>query len=665
MKKMHRSVCPYDCPDTCGLLVEVENDRAVSVKGDPDHPMTQGFLCAKMNNYPKTVHHPGRLLKPLLRTGEKGAGEFREISWDEATALIAERWRTIIAESGAEAILPYSYAGTMGLLQRNAGHSFFHYLGASRLERTICVAAKSAGWEAVMGKTPAPVPETVLDSDLVLIWGANVVATNIHFVPLLKEAKKRGAKVVMIDTYANHTAPLADEILLVRSGSDGALALGIMHILVRDGLLDESFIAGHVAGFERLRDEVLPGNTVEKTAERTGLTTGQIENLARAYGRAKAPLIRLGSGLSRYQNGGMNIRAICTLPALVGAYGKKGGGCYGNTSTGHFFDMALIERPDFVETPTRLVNMNRLGVALNDLDDPPVRSLYVYHSNPACIAPDQNAVIRGLERDDLFTIVHERFMTDTARYADIVLPASSSLEQGDLYKSYGGYHLQRSRPAIAPLGESKSNWETFSLLAAAMDWDEPFFRLSADQVIDRLLVESPIREVVDLDTLSRGEPVTMPSGNPGAPFGTASDKIEIENPDLDEPLPRYLPPSEGSYPLRLVGAPAMHILNSSFCERDDVRQSEGGMWLQLNPDDATARKLQEGDIITAGNDHGAVDFLLKISDAVPAGVAVAEGAWWCDAAPGDRTVNALTSQALTDMGRGSTLHDNFIEVKQK
>ncbi len=665
MKNPHRSVCPYDCPDTCGLLVEVENDQAVAVKGDPDHPVTQGFLCAKMNRYPETVHHPGRLLSPLLRTGKKGDGEFREISWGEATGLIADKWHKIIAETGAEAILPYSYAGTMGLLQRNAGHPFFHYLGASRLERTICVAAKSAGWEAVMGGTPAPVPETVLDSDLVLIWGANVVATNIHFVPLLKQAKKNGARVVMIDTYANHTATLADDILLVRSGSDGALALGLMHILVRDGLVDEAFISRHVAGFERLRDEVLPFNTVEKTAERTGLTTVQIEELARAYGQAKAPLIRLGSGLSRYINGGMNMRNICILPALVGAYGKKGGGCYGNTSTGHFFDMSIIERPDFMEKETRVVNMNRLGEALNDLGDPPVRSLYVYHSNPAAIAPDQNAIIRGLERDDLFTVVHERFMTDTARYADIVLPASSSLEQGDLYKSYGSYHLQRSRPVIPPQGENKSNWETFGLLAAAMGWDEPFFRQGADELIDLLLASSPINKVVDLEALNRGEPVTMPSGNPGPPFGTASGKIEIENLDLDEPLPRYLPASRSDYPLRLVTAPALHILNSSFCERDDVRNSEGGMWLQLNPVEASKRGLHNGEIITAFNEHGKVDFPLKVSGSVPSGVAVAEGAWWREAAPGDRTVNALTSQALTDMGRGSTLYDNFIEVKQK
>jgi anaerobic selenocysteine-containing dehydrogenase len=387
--------------------------------------------------------------------------------------------------------------------------------------------------------------------------------------------------------------------------------------------------------------------------------------LAKAYGEAKTPLIRLGSGLSRYINGGMNNRLICILPALVGAYGKKGGGCYGNTSTGHLFDMSVIERPDFVREPTRVFNMNRLGEALNDLDDPPVKSLYVYHSNPASIAPDQNAIIRGLEREDLFTVVHERFMTDTARYADIVLPASSSLEQGDLFKSYGTYYLQRSRPVIPPVGESKSNWEAFSALADALGWDEPFFRQSADEVIDDLLNKSPVRDVVNLDALNRGEPVMMPAGNPGPPFGTISGKVEIENFDLDEPLPRYLPASTGDYPLRLVTAPARDILNSSFCEQEDVRAREGGMRLQLNPVDAGERELTPGQIVVAANDLGEVDFILAVSDKVPAGVAVAEGAWWIEAAPGERTVNALTSQKLTDMGRGSTLYDNFVEVTKK
>lgn len=662
---LHRSVCPYDCPDTCGLLVEVANGQAVSVKGDPDHPSTRGFLCAKMNSYQKTVHHPDRLKSPLLRAGQKGDGDFREISWEKAIGMIAERWQQIIAESGAEAILPYSYAGTMGLLQRQAGHPFFHRLGASQLERTICVASKSAGWEAVMGRTPGPVPETVLDSDLVLIWGANVVATNIHFVPLLKQAKENGARVVMIDTYANHTSALADDVLLVKPGSDGALALGIMHILQREGLLDEPFISAHVNGYERLRNEVLPFNGVEVTAERTGLSVAQIEALALAYGNAKAPLIRLGSGLSRYINGGMNIRSISVLPALVGAYGKKGGGCYGNISTSHFFDMEVIERTDFMEQPSRSVNMNQLGDALNNLDDPPVRSLYVYHSNPAAIAPDQNAVIQGLERDDLFTVVHERFMTDTARYADIVLPATSSLEQGDLFRSYGSYSLQRSRPVIPAVAESKSNWETFSLLADAMGWGEPFFKQGADDLLDQLLAESSVRDVVDIDALNRGEPVLLPAGDPGPPFGTTTGKVEIENLDLDEPLPRYLPASKDSFPLRLMTAPALHILNSSFCERADIRKSEFCMRLQLHPADAAERALVEGELVTATNALGEVDFILSITDSVPVGVAVAEGVWWREAAPGARTVNALTSQRLTDMGRGSTFYDNFIEVNAK
>ena len=663
-KNQFRSVCPYDCPDTCGLLVEVGEGQVLSVKGDPDHPFTAGFLCAKMNRYADTVHHAGRLTTPLLRTGVKGRGEFRPIGWDEAAAMIADKWQTIISESGAESILPYSYAGTMGLVQRNAGHAFFHKVGASQLERTICVAAKSAGWEAVLGSTPAPVPETVLASDLVLLWGINVVATNIHFVPLLKQAKKNGAKVVMIDTYANHSKDLADELILIRPGSDGALALGIMYILERERLVDESFIAEHVFGYERLRDEVLPFNTPGKTAERTGLDVAVIEQLARDYAGASAPLIRLGSALSRYANGGMNIRTISTLPALVGAYGKAGGGCLGNTSTGHLFDMSVIERPDFLQAPSRPVNMNQLGSALNSLDDPPIRSLYVYHSNPAAIAPDQNEVIRGLERDDLFTVVHERFMTDTARYADIVLPATSSVEHSDIYKSYGSYTLQRSKPVIAPVGSSKSNWDTFCLLAAALGWDEPFFAMSEDQLIDQLIERSPVKDHIDVAALNRGECQLLPADNPGPPFGTQSGRIEIENFQLDEPLPRYLPTAPANYPLRLMTAPALHILNSSFCERDDVRQAEKGMRLQMHPDEARKRGLADGALVLVANDQGEVTFFLTVTADVPIGVVVAEGAWWRDAAPGNRTVNALTSQRLTDMGRGSTLYDNFVEVRK-
>ena len=463
MPQLRRSTCPFDCPDACGLLVEVdvEAGRALAVRGDPEHPWSRGSLCPKMTAYERTVHAPGRLATPLLRDGPKGEGRFRRASWDEAVALVAARWRAIVAEHGAEAILPYSYAGTMGLVQRNAGHAFFHALGASRLERTICSPAKEAAWSAVMGDTLAPDPEEIAESDLVVVWGLDAVATHLHLVPRLKEARARGVEVLLVDTYRTPTARVADRTFLVRPGTDGALALGLLHLLAREDQVDRAFVAAHVLGFDALEREVLPEWTPARTAAVTGLSPEDLAALAGAIGRARAPFFRIGSGLSRYGNGCDAIRAILALPAARGAWAVPGGGALCSTSSGLAFDLSAVTRPDLQPRPTRLVNMNQLGHALSALDGPRVMSLYVYHSNPAAVAPDQNAVLAGLAREDLFTVVHERFLTDTARYADVVLPATSSLEHPDLYRAYGHYNIQRVRAAIPPVGEARPNWEVF------------------------------------------------------------------------------------------------------------------------------------------------------------------------------------------------------------
>ncbi|WP_298434200.1 molybdopterin oxidoreductase family protein [Geobacter sp.] len=662
-----RSVCPYDCPDTCGLLVEVENGRAVRVTGDPEHPFTRGTLCPKMLHYERTVHSPLRLTTPLVRTGAKGSGEFRPAPWEEAVATIADRWKEIIAAFGAEAILPYSYAGTMGLVQRNAGHPFFHRLGASRLERTICSPAKEAGWHAVMGETPAPHPDEVAESDLVILWGINAAATNIHFLHGVREARKRGAAVWLIDTYETPTAAAADRVILPRPGSDGALALGLMHVIAREGLVDRAFVAERVQGYEELAKAILPDYPPERVAELTGIPAATIEELARLYGCARAPFIRLGSGLSRYGNGAMTVRTICALPALTGAYGKRGSGLFASTSTGAAFAMREVLREDFLPHPTRLVNMNRLGHALTELADPPVMSLYVYHSNPAAVTPDQNAILRGLGRDDLFTVVHERFMTDTARWADVVLPACSSLETSDVYRAYGTYCIQRSRPAVPPVGESRSNWDTFALLAAAMGFDEPFFRQSAEGMIDRLLaVPTPMREGIDPARFAGGKAVELPlPPDATGTFRTPSGKVEILNPREPEPLPRHLPTheEEGVLPLRLMTAPTLFALNASFYEQEELRAKQGGMTLMVNPAEAETRGLADGERVVAWNERGEVEFILRVTERVPAGVAVAEGVWWSVYAPGDRTVNALTSQRLTDRGNGSTFYDTRIDIR--
>jgi len=666
-EKTKRSVCPYDCPDTCGLLVEVADGKAVKVSGDPEHPFTRGTLCVKMNHYEETVHSPLRLTRPLLRTGAKGSGEFRQTSWEEAIHRITERWKSIIDQDGSEAILPYSYAGTMGLIQRNAGHPFFHRLGASRLDRTICSPAKDAGWKAVMGETPATYPDEVAESDLVILWGINAVATNIHFLHGVNRAKQKGATVWLIDTYQTVTSSVAHQTYIVRPGSDGALALGLMHLLVRDDLIDHRFLTSHVQGFEELREKILPDFPPEKVSLLTGLPAESIRATARAYGRAKNPFIRLGSGLSRYGNGAMAVRTIACLPAFVGAYGKRGGGCLAGTSTAGAFAMHEVLREDFMMKKTRVINMNRLGWALNELKDPPIRGLYVYHSNPAAVTPDQNQVLKGLQREDLFTVVHERFVTDTARYADIVLPSTSSLEHDDLYRSYGTYCIQRAKAAIPPVGESRSNWEVFSLLAQKMGFGEPFFRQTADDLIDHLLsIPSPMREGIDREAFSAGKAVEI-SFPPDrrSRLKTPSGKIEILNPRESHPLPCYLPPYGGDYPFRLMTAPSLYCLNSSFREREDLRKTEKTMFLQMNPADAEAKGIQEGDSVIAFNQLGGVSFILHLTPRVPSGVVVAEGIWWLEHCPGLRSVNALTSQRLTDQGGGSTFYDNTVDVRKE
>ncbi len=664
-RKIKRSVCPYDCPDACGLLVEVVDGMAVKITGDPDHPFTRGTLCPKMNHYQKTVHSPLRLTHPLIRIGEKGSGQFQPLSWKEAIDQIAKHWQKIIEQSGAEAILPYSYAGTMGLIQRNAGHPFFYRMGASRLDRTICSPAKEAGWKAVMGETPSPHPDEVAESDLVILWGINAVATNIHFLHGVKIARRNGASVWLIDTYRTLTSTVADKTYIIRPGSDGAFALGLMHLLVRDGSIDKQFLTTRVQGFEELKEKILPDYPPEKVSHLTGLSVDTLESMAKAYGKAKRPFIRLGSGLSRYGNGAMTIRTIVCLPALVGAYGKKGAGCFTSTHTGEAFAMREILREDFMTQKTRIVNMNQIGWALNEIKDPPIKSLYVYCSNPAAVAPDQNQVIKGLTRKDLFTVVHERFLTDTARYADIVLPATSSLEHSDLYRSYGTYCIQWAKPVIPPVGESKSNWEVFSFLAEAMGFDEPFFRQSADELIAHLLsIPAPMREGIDFKSFSVGKAVELPlPPDARTRFQTPSGKIEILNPKEPHPLPTYLPPYGGEEPFALMTAPSFYALNSSFRERPDLRSKERKMFLKMNPLDAESKGLREGEPVMAFNRLGEVSFILRVTPEVPQGVVVAEGIWWLEHAPGFRTVNALTSQRLTDQAKGSTFYDNTVDVK--
>lgn len=663
--ELKRSVCPYDCPDACGLLVEVVDGQAVKVTGDPEHPYTRGTLCPKMVHYERTVHSPQRLTHPLLRIGEKGAGQFKAITWDEAIQCIADRWKGIISDYEEEAILPYSYAGTMGLVQRNCGEGFFHRLGASRLARTICSSSKSYGWATVMGETLAPHPDEVEKSDFIILWGTNALATNIHLLHNVREAKKRGATVWLVDTYENPTAQIVDKVVLVRPGSDGALALGIMHILVREGWIDQPFMDRHVQGFEQFQTEVLPDYPPNKVSHITGIDVSLLEEMAVRYGKALAPFISLGSGLCRYGNGAMTVRTIICLPALVGAWGKPGGGLLSSISTNKAFHMGRVTREDLLQKPTRIVNMNQLGDALTELSKPPIMSLYVYHSNPVVVAPDQNMIIKGLMREDLFTVVHERFMTDTARYADIILPATSSLEHPDIYRAYGHYGIQRAAAVIPPVGEAKSNWEVFQLLAQAMGFEESFFGQNADEVINQLIdPPTPWLEGVDLAKLQEGRlgELSLPE-NYKTTFLTPSGKIELYNPNEAEPLPHYFEPYGDDAPFYLMSTPSLYSLNSSFNERPDLLRKKEAAYLQMNSKDAENKNLQDGQRVIAYNERGAVHFILKLTTKVPQGVVVTEGLFWNENVPGDRAVNALTSQRLTDRAAGSTLYDVKVDVR--
>jgi anaerobic selenocysteine-containing dehydrogenase len=618
-----------------------------------------------MVHYERTVNSPERLRHPLVRTGPKGSGEFRRASWDEALGLVVSRLKAVAAEHGGQAILPYSYAGTMGMVQRNAGHAFFHAIGASRLDRTICSPAKSAGLKAILGDTPGPDPESAAGASLVILWGTNAVATNLHFLAIVKEARRRGAEVWLVDTHETATSAVVDRTVVVRPGSDGALALGLCHLLAREGLAAERFLAEEAVGWERLRAEVLPGCDPATTSARTGLPEATLLELARALGGARAPFVRMGEGLSRYGNGAMNVRSIVCLAAVAGCYSKPGAGCLGDASSSAAFDLSPLQRPDLEPGPTRLVNMNRLGHALLELDAPRVMALFVHTANPATVAPDQGAVLRGLSREDLFTVVHERFLTDTARYADVLLPATTSLEHADLYRSYGQYFIQRARPAVPPPGECRPNWELFRALARAWGLAGEPWSWSADEVIERLLaVPSPWLAGLDRAALDAGRPVRV-TPPPGPRWRTPSGKLEILNERHPEPLPRWRPShaDQGAFPLRLQTTPALYSLNSTFMDREDLREKRGALRVQLSPGDARARGLSEGDRAVAFNELGEVPLTVAVAPGVPDGVALVEGVQWARDTEGGHNVNLLTSQRLTDEAGGSTFYDNRIDVR--
>ncbi|EGB14921.1 molybdopterin oxidoreductase [Pseudodesulfovibrio mercurii] len=667
-----RAVCTKDCPDTCGLLVKVENGRITSVKGDPDHPYTRGFLCGKGARFPEHVHGAARLTTPLKRTGPKGSGAFAPISWDEALDEVAANIRRVADAYGPEAILPYTYAGHMGMVHRYAGHALFNKLGASRLDATICGPAATAGFKATLGKGPSTEIQEAAQSDLVVIWGNNTLVTNVHAWPHFLKARKNGARIIVIDPYRNATAREADAHLMLRPGTDAALALAVMHVLVTEDLVDHEFIAAQTIGFDRLKERVLDWPPA-RAAEICDLAEPDIVAFARAYGRARAPYIRTGWGPARQLAGGMAMRTISLLPALVNAFGKPGGGITRSLGGAPGKAPSLI-REDLRPAGTRTVNMVHLGRALTELADPPVMLLYNYLSNPAAVAPQSAQVMAGLAREDLFTVVHELYMTDTARFADIILPGASFLEVGDIYRSYGHNHVQIARPVIDPVGDSRSTLDIFQDLARRLGFTEEVFSLSEAQCIERILDEadSPYLDGVDLDALRRGEPVRLniPANPFAGGFDTPSGKVECFSQSMADqgldPLPDGTPvrdPEGGEeYPLEYITPPHPMLLNSAFNEIETLRERIGGPKVLIHPATAAARGITQGMTVRVFNARGRNTARAEITEDTRPELLVAEGLHRVDGTPGQGS-NQLTSQRLTDMGNTCAFHCNKVQVE--
>src|SRR6266850_4732485 len=524
MRATLSSVCPHDCPSQCALQVTVEAGRITDVAGDSRHPFTRGVICGKVHDYAERVYGPTRVLTPLHRVGPKGEGRFEPIGWDEAVDEIAHRWRRVIAQWGAEAILPFSYGGTLGLVQNRAGHALFYALGASRLDRTICVSTAYAGWQGTLGTVTGNDSEQMVDSELIVLWGINASHTHINAMTLVKQARRRGAFVVCVDPYRTPTARLADWHLMPRPGTDGALALGVMHVLIGEGRVDQDYIQRATLGFTALAQHVKQYDP-ERVAAITGLAAPDIVAFAHRYGATRAAFIRVGIGLSRHDNGGMTCRAIACLPALTGAYAHPAGGALLSSSRSFGLDLGALERRDLMPTPTpRTINMTRLGRALTDADmGPPVKALYVYNSNPASIAPNQELVLRGLARENLFVVVHEQHLTDTTDFADIVLPATTSMEHVDLYRSFGHLYVQLAEPAVEPGGEARSNWHTVRHLARSLGLGDPHFAKDEPTLIREVLASGdPSVEGITYERLREERAVRLNVGRPYLPFANGA-----------------------------------------------------------------------------------------------------------------------------------------------
>ncbi len=687
-----RAACPHDCPDTCAMLVTVTDGVATEIRGDPDHPNTAGVLCTKVSRYLQRTYHPDRILHPMKRIGPKGSGQFAQISWDEALDIIATRLRAI-AERDPRAILPYSYAGTMGAVQgESMAMRFFNRIGASRLDRTICSSAGGTGIKYSIGAKMGTDTEQFAHAKLILIWGGNPIASNLHFWMRAQEARRNGAILVAIDPYRSLTAEKCQHHIALLPGTDAALALGIMHVLVRDALLDQDYIANYTLGFEQLRERVADW-TPARTAATCGIATEQVEWLARLYGetalRGEPVAIRVNYGLQRVRGGGMAVRNVACLPALVGAWRHAAGGVL--LSSGDSFPKRpdRLERPDLyrrdVAYPPRTINMSTIGDDLlkpaSAEFGPAIEAVIVYNANPVAVAPESAKVARGFARDDLFTVVLEHFRTDTVDYADIVLPATTQLEHVDVHATYGHQYIVANNPAIAPLGESRPNSEIFRMLARRMGFDEPAFA-DSDEALAEQAFEAGHAYTRNYHWQHVKEQGWYKLDIPAAPFAqggfpTPSGKCEFYSERMRQdgldPLPAYIPPYESAasapelarmYPLAMISPPQRNFLNTTFVNVQSLRDTEGEPHLELHLDDAAERGIKDGDRVRAWNARGEMIARARVTDRPRKGLVVALSIWWKKLASDGKNANELTHQRLTDMGRAPAFYDVLVQVEK-
>jgi anaerobic selenocysteine-containing dehydrogenase len=692
MKRVVHSACPHDCPDACGALITVEDGRATRIQGDPAHPVTQGFLCAKVAKYLDRVYSPDRVLYPMRRVAPKGAGgteAFQRISWDQALDEIVAKLKNISAEFGPEAVLPFSYGGNLGVLNgASMDMRFFHRLGASQLLRTICAITGGDAIVSIYGRKVGTEPEQFRHSKYIIAWAANIHGNNVHLWPFVEEARRNGAKLVVIDPYRTRTAKAADWHIPINPGTDVALALGLLHIIIRDGLHDRGYIDRYAEGFDELQKR-LPRYTPEQVSEWTGIPKDNIELLAHEYATVRPAAIRLNYGIQRAQNGGAAVRAVCMLPVITGSWKEVGGGLQLSLSGGFGLNTTALQRIDLMlKSPlgrvARSVNMTELGKALTELSDPPVKAMMVYNSNPAAICPEHNLVVRGLRREDLFTVVHEQFFTDTTDYADILLPATTFFEQKDLVEAYGHLYLQVSQQAIEPLGECKSNVELFRELALRMGFEDECFRESVDEMIDSALssgvpqLAGITRERLEHDPQVRLNLRGDESDKPWQPFvngfPTPTGRARLYDGELIaqgmDPVAEFVPPEESRhallaerYPLELLARKADNFLNSTFVNLPSLQKIERQHELEISRVDAERRSIKNGDRVRVFNGRGEIFLSARVDGTVSPGVVGAK-LGWAKLSSGGVNINVLTSARLTDLGGGATFYSTLVEVER-